>query len=236
MVETPRLSSLAWELLKFFFLSTLILGTVIGGAFLFLGDVDPYYAFGTGFIIAGGWVLISMLWTKGKLEELLARLLYVIDLIEERNRETAVVPIPIHEEVLAIVESIKEMVKKFEERYEREIEDLEEQIELVSRNTAQILEALEKIEEGELRVEFPSGLDPVGAIGQALQHVWSKHLDRLSKLKLLLNDCSSELNKLALLLEGEESKIDVRELRERIGELLKIETKIREELSNLRGI
>ncbi len=236
MVETPKLSSLAGELLKFFLLSSFLLGLLISFVLFFLGKINVYYALGAGFTISTAWVLFNILWTKSKLEELFGRLLYVIDILEEKHREKAVVPIPIYEEVLGIVDSIRELVKNFEEKYEKEIRELEDQIETISENASKILVALEKVQDGRLKTEFPSGLDPVGAIGQAMQQICSLYLDKLSRIKSVIKECREELEKISLLLGDGEDKIDVRKVKEGIEKIIKAEEAIEEELRFFKDI
>jgi len=236
MVETPKLSSLASELLKFFLISSFLFGILISLVFYLVAGMDPYRSFGLGFLISAVWVFFNIIWTKGKLEELFARILYVIELLEERHKGKTVVPVPIHEEMLGIVNSIRDLVSSFEERYEREIKELEEQIDSISENATRILEALEKMEEGHLRAEFPTGLDPVGAIGQAMQQVCDTYRERFSRIKELLAKCREELSGLALLLKEREDKIDLRRVEESIQRLIRAEEKIEEELSFLKDI
>ena len=230
MVETPKISSLASELLKFFLLSSIFLGVLLSFAFFFLGGMSPYYALGVGFAISSAWVLFNILWTKGKLEELFGRLLYVIDILEEKHKEKMVVPIPLHEEVIDVVNSIKELVQSFEEKYQRQISSLEDQIESISENASRLLEALDKVQEGDLKAEFPTGLDPVGAIGQAVQHVFEDYAELFAGLKGRLNECREELERISALLQEKDDKIDVQRVKEGIEKIMKLEREIREEL------
>ncbi|MDQ7037737.1 MAG: hypothetical protein Q9N26_00855 [Aquificota bacterium] len=229
MVETPKLSSLAGELLKFFILSSFLFGLVLAFVFFFLGGVNAYYSLGAGFAIAMAWVLFNILWTKGKLEELFGRLLYVIDILEEQHREKAVVPIPLHEEMLSIVDSIKELIRNLEEKYTRELKEADTQLETISENSARIIEALEKIHEGHLNVEFPTGLDPVGAIGQAFEQAFDIYRGKVKALKKLTSECRryvQELNQLTQDLD----KIDTDSLKEVLEKLAKTEERIEREL------
>ncbi|NPA42151.1 MAG: hypothetical protein GXO18_07765 [Aquificae bacterium] len=230
MVETPKLSSLAGELLKFFIFSSLLLGATIALILFFIGKLNPYYSVGIGFAVAFGWVIFNIIWTKNKLEELFGRLLYVIEILEERHKERMVVPIPLHEEVLDIIRSIKELVKSFEDRYEREIKSLEEQIENISENAARVLTALEKAQEGYINVEFPSGLDPVGAIGQAVQHTLEEYQSRFLEIKKNLAVCDRELHRILSLIDKKEDKIDFQEVKEGIERIKMAEEQIEKAL------
>jgi len=234
MVETPKISSLANELLKFFILSSIFLGVLLSFAFFFLGGMNPYYSLGVGFAISSAWVLFNILWTKGKLEELFGRLLYVIDILEEKHKEKMVVPIPIHEEVIDVVNSIKELVQSFEEKYQRQISSLEDQIESISENASRLLEALEKVQEGDLKAEFPTGLDPVGAIGQSVQHVFENYAELFTLIKDRLSRCREELERISALLEEKDDKIDVQRVKEGIEKIMRLEEEIREELKFLK--
>lgn len=236
MVETPKLSSLAGELLKFFLLSSLLLGVVISFLFFFLGNVNPYYAVGAGFGVAVLWVFLSIFWMKNKIEELFGRLMYVIDILEERQREKMVIPIPLYEEVLEVVHSIRELVKSFEEKYERNIRELEEQLEVISENAATILKALEELHEGRTKVELPTGLDPVGAIGQSLEHLLELYHERFSRIKRLTEECRRELETLVSLLKEKNDKIDVSKLKEGIDKLVEVQGNIERELRFLKDI
>ena len=236
MVETPKLSSLAGELLKFFLFSSLILGIAISGALFFLGGVNPYYAVGAGFGVALLWVFLSILWMKTKIEELFGRLMYVIDILEEKHREKMVVPIPLHEEVLDVVHSIKELVETFEERYERSIRELEDQLDSISENAAAILRALEELQEGRTQVELPTGLDPVGAIGQSLEHLLEIYREKFSKIKALNEECRRELESLILLLEEKSDKIDLNKVKEGLEKLIEVQGEIKRELGFLKDI
>ncbi|RLJ70223.1 hypothetical protein BCF55_0489 [Hydrogenivirga caldilitoris] len=223
MVETPRISSLGNELLKFFVLSSIFLGILISFALFFLGQVNPYYALGVGFAISSAWVVFNLLWTKGKLEELFGRLMYVIDILEERHKEKTVVPIPIHEEMVTVVESIKELVKNFEDKYQKQINALEDQIESISENTSKLLESLDRVREGYLKTEFPAGLDPVGAIGQAVQNVFEDYAELFMEIKRDLRECGEELERISALLEEKDDKIDVQRVKEGIERVMKLE-------------
>lgn len=236
MVETPKLSSLAGELLKFFLFSSIVLAVIISVLMLYLGNVNPYYAVGAGFVVAVTWVLLSILWMKSKIEELFGRLMYVIDILEERHKEKMVVPIPIHEEVLEVVQSIRELVQSFEEKYERSIRELEDQLDAISENASTILRALEDLQEGKTRVELPTGLDPVGAIGQSLEHLVELYREKFSRIKSLSEECRRELESLVLLLEEKSDKIDVERLKEGLEKLIEVQGKIRRELSFLKDI
>ncbi len=236
MVETPKLSSLAGELLKFFFLSSLFLGVMISLLLFFLGGMNPYYAVGVGFGVAVVWVLLNILWMKSKIEELFGRLMYVIDILEEKHREKMVVPIPLHEEVLDVVHSIRELVNSFEERYEKSIRELEEQLETISENAATILKALEELQEGKTEVDLPTGLDPVGAIGQSLEHLLELYHEKFSRIKALSEECRGELETLNSLLEEKHDKIDVKRLKEGIEKLIEVQGEIKRELSFLKDI
>jgi prefoldin subunit 5 len=230
MVETPKLSSLASELLKFFLLSSFLFGLVLAFVFFFLGGVNAYYSLGAGFAIALAWVLFNILWTKGKLEELFGRLLYVIDILEEQHKEKTVVPIPLHEEMLGIVDSIRELIKNLEEKYTKELKEAEEQLETISENSAKIIEALEKIHEGHMRVEFPSGLDPVGAIGQAFAQAFDIYREKIRNLKAYVSECGEALRELAVVLEEDPGKIDINKVKEGLRRVMETQEKIEKEL------
>ncbi len=230
MVETPKLSSLAGELLKFFMLSSLLFAGIIAFVFFFVGGVNAYYSIGAGLLIALAWVLFNLIWMKGKLEELFGRLLYIVDLLEERHKERTVVPIPVHEEVMGIVTSIKNLINNFEEKYQKDLRELEDQMEVISDNSSKIIEALEKVHDGHLRVEFPSGLDPVGAIGQALQQTFEFYADRFKTIREKIDRCKSITSTLALLLEEDGDKIDIGEIRRLLDEIKVLEEDIEKEL------
>jgi len=234
MVETPRLSSLAGELLRFFLASAFLLGLLIAGVLTYFGKINPYYAVAIGFSISALWVLFNILWTKNKMEELFGRLLYVIDILEERHKEKAVVPIPIHEEVLTIVNSIRDLVQGFEERYEKEIRELEEQLDALSENAAKIHQALELAQEGHTKLEFPTGLDPVGALGQSIQHTLEIYIDKLVRIKRKLNECREEAERISSLLKKKTDKIDLKRLEEGIDRIKKVQEELTEELKFLK--
>lgn len=236
MVETPKLSSLAGELLRFFLFSSLLLGVIISVLLFSLGKVEPYQAVGGGFGVALVWVVFNILWMRGKIGELFGRLMYVIDILEERHRDRMVVPIPIHEEVLEVIQSVRELVRSFEERYERNIRELEDQLETMSENASKILVALEELQEGKTRVELPSGLDPVGAIGQSLEQVVGMYHEKFSRIKALAEECRKEINLLTLLLEEKGDKIDVNRLQEGMERLMQLSEEVRGELSSLKDI
>ncbi len=235
-IEFPKLSSLSAEILKFSFFSFIFLGVIISSLMVIFGRMHPVYAGFIGFGVSLIWVIIMILWTKGKIEELFSKLVYVIDTLEEEKGKKAVIPIPIHEEIIGIIESIKRIVENFEERYEKNIKELEAQLEAISENTAKILRALEKMDEGHIRVEFPYGLDPVGAIGQALQQVVSKYVAKLTAIKLSLQECENIINSLALLLEEEGDKIDKNRIRESILKLKEVEEKLKTELEFFKDV
>ncbi len=230
MVETPKLSSLAGELLRFFIYSFLLLGTTLSLILFFIGKLNPYYSAGLGFAVALGWVFFNIFWFKSKLEELLGRLLYVIEVLEEKHRGNVVIPVPLYEEVFEIVKNIRDLVTSFENRYKREIKSLEEQIDAISESTALILQALEKAEEGYVNVEFPKGLDPVGAIGQAIQLTLKKYQSRLLEIKHRLKFCEEELYRINTLLEEKGDKINLQEVKEGLEKIRSIEEEVRKSL------
>ncbi len=236
MVEAPRLSSLAGELLKFFAISSILFGMVLSFVFFFVGGIEVYYSVGAGLAIALAWVLFNIIWMKGKLEELFGRLLYVVDLLEEKHKEPTVVPIPIHEEVLSIVNSIKNVLNTLEEKYQKELRDLEEQMDLISENSSKIIEAIEKIHEGMIKVDFPSGLDPVGAIGQALQQTFELYAKKLARVKDKVAELRRKVITLSLLLEEGGDKIDMGEVKRLVNEISDIEVEIEGELKFIRDV
>ncbi len=225
MVEVPRLSSLAGELLRFFAFSSFILGILLAGVLMYFGKLSPHVAAGIGFAIAIFWMLFNILWTKGKIEELFGKLIYVIDIMEERE-EKPVVPIPIHEEILGVVQSIKELVETFEERYKREITELQDQIDSISEKASGILVSLEKAQEGFIDVEFPSGLDPVGALGQSIQHTFDIYKEKLFRIQKNLTECGKVLENIISAIEKEDGKIDLNKLQEGIKELQRLHADI----------
>ncbi len=236
MVEAPRLSSLAGELLKFFAISSVLFGVVLSFVFFFIGGIEVYYSVGAGLAIALAWVLLNIIWMKGKLEELFGRLLYVVDLLEEKHKEPTVVPIPIHEEVLSVVNSIKNVLNTLEEKYQKELRDLEEQMDLISENSSKIIEAIEKIHEGRIKVDFPSGLDPVGAIGQALQQTFDLYAKKLARVKDKVAELRRKVITLSLLLEEGGDKIDMGEVKRLVNEISDIEVEIEGELKFIRDV
>ncbi|HIQ30642.1 MAG TPA: hypothetical protein EYH49_00565 [Aquifex aeolicus] len=236
MVEVPRLSSLSGELLKFFFLSSVVLGIVIASALFFLGGGNPYVAVGAGLAISMVWVLLNLLWVRTKIEELFGKLLYVIEILEEKHKEKAVVPIPLHQEILGVVDGIRELVQTFEDRYEKNLRELEEQIEVISENSAKILKALEKLEEGYTSVELPTGMDPVGAIGQLLQQVVDNYRERFIRIKKVSEECRKELEALSLLLGEKEGKINPDKVKEGLERVVRKHEVIARELGSLRDI
>ena len=236
MVEAPRLSSLAGELLKFFAISSVLFGVVLSFVFFFIGGIEVYYSVGAGLAIALAWVLFNIIWMKGKLEELFGRLLYVVDLLEEKHKEPTVVPIPIHEEVLSVVNSIKNVLNTLEEKYQKELRDLEEQMDLISENSSKIIEAIEKIHEGRIKVDFPSGLDPVGAIGQALQQTFDLYAKKLARVKDKVAELRRKVITLSLLLEEGGDKIDMGEVKRLVNEISDIEVEIEGELKFIRDV
>jgi len=92
------------------------------------------------------------------------------------------------------------------------------------------------MEEGYLGTEFPSGLDPVGAIGQAIQQVCDVYREKFTKMKEFLEECGRDLKELALLLEESEDKIEVHRIREIVNRLARAEERIEEELRFLKDI
>jgi len=94
----------------------------------------------------------------------------------------------------------------------------------------------EKMEEGYLKTEFPSGLDPVGAIGQAIQQVCDIYRERFSRIKELLGEFKGELSDLSLLLEERGDKIEVQRIKEIVERLAKAEERIEKELRFLKDI
>ena len=236
MVEAPRLSSLAGELLRFFAISSVLFGILLSFVFFFFGGIEIYYSVSAGFVIALAWVVFNIIWMKGKIEEFLGRLLYVVDLMEDRQREPTVVPIPIHEEVISIVNSIKNVLNTLEERYQKELRDLEEQMDLISENSSKIIEAIEKIHEGRIKVDFPSGLDPVGAIGQALQQTFDLYARKLAGIKDKVAQLRRKVITLSLLLEEGGDKIDMGEVKRLVNEISDIEVEIEGELKFIRDV
>ncbi len=209
MVEAPKISSLAGELLKFSVLSAGFLAVVLGVIFFFFADFNVYLSAGLSMLVAMGWSLLILVWVKTKLEELLGRLVYVIEVLEEKPYEKAVIPIPLYEELLEIVSSIKELVNSFEDRYRKEINSLNEQIESISESTSKILSSLEKFQEGYLDVEFPKGLDPVGAVGQAMEIALKEYRKVFTNIKREMEICSRELDKISDLLAQKGDKIEI---------------------------
>jgi ABC-type multidrug transport system fused ATPase/permease subunit len=219
MVEAQRLSSLAGELSKFFFVSSVVFASLIALVLFLLGGANAYYSIGAGFLVAFVWVLFTVIWVKNKFEELFGKILYIVELLEEKHKEKAVVPIPIHEEMVSIVSSIKDLLNSFEERYRKELKELEAHIDIISENSSKIIEALEKVNDGYVNVEFPSGLDPVGAIGQALQQIFEFYSERFYEIKYKLENCRNLITALSSHFEKYGDKIDKGEVQRLVEDL-----------------
>ncbi len=226
MVEIPRRASLSEELLKFFFLSSTFLFLSLTLVFHFLGGIEVLQSALISIPVSVGWTFVLIQWLKGKIERVLGRLMYVVDLMEQSRHERAVAAVPIYEEMMIIIESIKEVLSSVESKCDRELKELEEQLELISENTAQIIERLQLISEGDLTVTFPSGLDLSGAIGQAVNQSLAEIRKRILSVRASLERLYRQTQQV---LEDCES-INDKTLRNEIYNILKEEEKILKEL------
>ena len=236
MVETPKLSSLSGELLRSFVLFSLVLGLVVSVILYFVFNINPYMAVAVAFSLSGIWIIFHLFWIKSKVEELLGRLIYVIDLLEEKHKDKPVVPIPVYREMLDVIAGVKDLINTFEERYEKQIKDMEDQIEVMSENSSKLIDALEKLNDGHLNPEFPEGLDPVGAIGQAFEHTVGIYRSKIVTIKSQLAEIKTVLDNISRIVEHESDKIDILTLKEGIGRLRDAVKEIEEELGFFKDV
>ena len=225
-IEIPRKASLSDELVKFFFLSSTFLFLSLSVILYGLGGVGIFYAVSISLVVSLGWTSLLLYWLKDKLERILGRMVYVIDLFEQSRYEKAVATVPIYEEMLVIIDSIKDILSSVESKCSRELSELQEELDVISENTSKIIEGLQRVAEGDLGTEFPSGLDLAGAIGQAVGQSLAEIRKRLLKVKEDVERLHSKTQKLA---ENCES-INDKSLKEEIYNILQEEEKILKEL------
>ncbi len=225
-IEIPRKASLSDELVKFFFLSSTFLFLSLCVILYGLGGVGMLYSVAISLIVSLGWTSLLLYWLKDKLERVLGRVVYVIDLFEQSRYEKAVATVPIYEEMLIIIDSIKDILASVESKCSREISELQEELDVISENTSKIIEGLQLVAEGNLRAEFPSGLDLAGAIGQAVGQSLAEIRKRLLKVKEDLERLHSRTQSLAKNCES----INDKSLKDEIYNILQEEEKILKEL------
>ncbi len=226
MIEIPRKTSLSEELLKFFFWSSSFLFITLTIVFYGLGGVNLKHSVLIAIPIALGWTFILLNWLKGRIERILGRLIYIVDLIEQSRYEKTVAAVPIYEEMLIIIDSIRDILSSVEGKCDRELKELQEQLDIVAENTSQIIEKLQELSEGNLNVEFPSGLDLTGAIGQALNQSLKELRKRIIEVREGMQTLHDKTQALAQSCED----INDKNLKEEIYNILKEEEKILEKL------
>jgi gas vesicle protein len=226
MVEIPRKASLSEELIKFAFWSSTFLLVTLFMVLIGLGDLDFKYALLVSIPISLGWTFILLSWLKGRIESILGRLVYIVDLMEQSKHGRVVAAVPIYEEMLVIIDSIRDILSGVESKCDREIKELQEQLDMIAENTSQIIDRLQMLSEGNMDIEFPSGLDLSGAIGQALNQSLAEIRKRLLYVKEAVQNLYDRTQNL---LEDCEHIRD-KNLREEIYNILKEEEKILEKL------
>ncbi len=237
MLEIKRLTSLGSEILKYSVLVLIFFGT---GLSLFLhygAKVDPVSSviFGYTFVLVLS--LSFYVYIKAKINQVVGRLLYTIELMEEKERDIEV-PIPIPEETVDIIESVNDTLKTLETKFSKEVEELEEQLDIIADNISKAIEGLSKSIEGYTDVDLPKGLDPIGALGQVTDMVLKTYRKRLKELKEGIETMRKEVDEILSTVKQSESlsREDVENLKKRIERLKYEEEKIENSLKFFKDI
>ncbi|GAB6066543.1 hypothetical protein JCM9492_16380 [Aquifex pyrophilus] len=141
-----------------------------------------------------------------KFEQTLGKLYYVSLLINESrgNIEKEIIPIPIYEEMREILTNIEKTLIDLKRSCEKRIRELEEEHTEAIEKTAELIEIVEKLREGEFELnEIPAGLDPVGALGEALKESLEEIYNRIKRIAKLAEEIEEYLKNMEIYLEGE---------------------------------
>jgi len=197
--------SLADEILKLFPKIFLIIFIPTLLVLRFLLQVEWLFAtlISVGYALILSAILIQLI--SKKFETCLGRLYYISTVFYEHRDalDREVIPIPVYEEMTEILENFEKSLKALKSSCSKSVKELESEYASVVDKASAMITTLEKLRAGEFAPdEFPSGLDPVGALGEALKETITEIYQRLRRARELLYELEDELKHVNLFIEG----------------------------------
>ncbi len=237
MLEIKRLTSLSSDLLKFSIIATLFFGSILALILYYGTDVNLIASASFGYIFVFFVSISFYAYIKAKINQVIGRLLYIIEMMEEKEKTTEV-PIPVPEETIDIIESVNETLQSLETKFAREVEELEEQLDIISDNISKAIEELSRSMEGYTNIELPKGLDPIGALGQVTDMVLKTYRKRIKELKEGVESIRKEVDEILNTVRQNEalSREDIDKLKRKLERLKYEEEKIENSLKFFKDI
>ncbi len=237
MLEIKRLTSLSSDLLKYSLFITAIFGSALTLILYYGTNVNLVASASFSYIFVFLLSLSFYAYIKAKINQVVGRLLYIIELMEE-SEKTAEVPIPVPEETIDIIESVNETLQSLETKFAREVDELEEQLDIIADNISKAIEELSRSMEGYTNIELPKGLDPIGALGQVTDMVLKTYRRRIKELKEGLESIRKEVDEILNAIKQSEAlnREDIDNLKRKIERLKYEEEKIENSLKFFKDI
>ncbi len=237
MLEIKRLTSLSSDLLKYSLIITAVFGSVLTLILYYGAKVNLIASATFSYLFVFLASLSFYVYIKAKINQVVGRLLYIIELMEE-NKKSAEVPIPVPEETIDIIESVNETLQSLETKFAHEMEELEEQLDIIAENISKAIEELSRSMEGYTNIELPKGLDPIGALGQVTDMVLKTYRKRIKELKDSIEAIRKEVDEILNTIKNSEvlSREDINRLKNKIEKLKYEEEKMENSLKFFKDI
>lgn len=156
-----------------------------------------------GYSLILGFIITQMV--SKKFEHMLGKLYYISTLFYENKEklEDEILPIPIYEEMTEILENFEKSIKYIRENYLKSIKELEEEYTDAVEKASTLISLIEELREGNFQIDkFPTGLDPIGALGEALKETMKELYLRIKHIEELVYNLEDEVKNLHLLIES----------------------------------
>ena len=118
--------------------------------------------------------------------------------------EKEIIPIPIYEEMQGILTNIEKTLVDLKKSCEKRISELDKELSQLVEKTAELILIVERLKEGEFDLDnIPSGLDPVGALGEVLKESLEEIYGRIKRIEKMADEIESYLKNMDMYIEQE---------------------------------
>ncbi len=142
--------------------------------------------------------------------------------------EKEIIPIPIYEEMKGILTNIEKTLVDLKKSCEKRISELDKELSQLVEKTAELIRIVERLKEGEFDLDnIPSGLDPVGALGEVLKESLEEIYGRIKRIEKMADEIESYLKNMDIYI-GQE--VDVEGIKRNLEQVKAVLIKMKTDL------
>lgn len=136
--------------------------------------------------------------------------------------------IPIYEEMTEILENFEKSIVNIRENYLKSMKKLEEEYANTVEKASTLINLIEKLREGKFPIDkFPTGLDPIGVLGEALKETMKELYLRIKHVEELVYNLEDGVKNIHLLIE---SRAEEDFIKRKLDSIKSIVKKIQDEI------